>query len=294
LLFFGSKIDIFICLQNVKKKIPIKFILKVILTLALILSIPTLLYHSTTYLKYLIVMRHLLFTALILACTSCANYVYQPAATQPENTELAYVNGLATTRAQVSDANVTVQLRHEGGRGVYDLNLFLRNLGEENITFFPEQVNVYGYNKKGEVQKLKVFTADEFVRRRRRNNAIVAGVVVAATVATAVAVSESNNNNHDTPHHHHNDNNDWWLYSALTPMVVLNNGYAPVVVGPYSAPFVAPDRLVRRHTLYAEEALQGIIKIKRESGFDERFLVEVPVNGQYAKFVFDAKMRLRN
>jgi hypothetical protein len=239
-------------------------------------------------------MRTFLFIALAMSMASCANHLYQPAATQPDNTETAFHHGFGVPRAKLPDANVTAQLMRPGGKRFYDLNLFVRNTGDNTVDFLPEQVNVYGYNKAGEVRKLRVFTAQEFVRRKRRNAAIATGVTVAvvATAAIAAANADSHHHNDDPPRVNNNWGNDWWWIAAATPTVIVNNASNTVAgEGNFSPPFVAPDRLMRRQTLYADEAVQGIIKVMREPGFDEKILVEVPVDGQFAKFVFDSVVK---
>jgi hypothetical protein len=238
-------------------------------------------------------MRTLLFASLLtLGFTACSGpYFYQPANQQPEMTQVVYTNGRPAVRAFVDNADVSADLTRSSNASQWlNVNVYVRNQSDSSLTFYPEDVNVYGYNEKGEAQKLRVFTAKEFVRRRNTRNAIIAGAVVATTVAVVVADAKSNGGGSGRPGNNENFGNnywanDWWWVWAATPTVVINNGLA--VAPAFQPPYVAPDGLVRRHTLYSDEALQGTIKVRLKGNFDHKFLVEIPVNGYYAKFVFD-------
>lgn len=234
-------------------------------------------------------MRIYLFLALTLSITACSTRMYQPAATQPENTETAFHHGKGVPRAKLSNANITARLLRSDNKRYFNLDLFIRNTGDASFAFLPEEVTAYGYNKAGESRKLKVLTAQEEVRRRRRNSAIAAGVTVAVlTTAVIVAANADDHHHNDNPRPRRNDwDNDWWWFAASSPTVIVN-GYADNPgSGSFQAPFVSPDRLLRQHTLYPEEALQGLIKIRRDPDFDEKILIEAPIEGQYAKFIFE-------
>lgn len=246
-------------------------------------------------------MRTLLLSSLLLlGLASCSGpWFYQPANQQPEMTRVVYTDGRSAVRAYVDSTDVSVDLtRSSDVSNWLNVNVFIRNESHDStLTFYPEDVNVYGFNAQGESRQLRVFTAKEYVRRRNTRNAIIAGAVVATTVA--VVVADAKLNDHPSKpgsghHHEHYSNNfyispwatDWWWVWAATPNIVINNGVT-VVEPAFRAPYVAPDGLVRTHTMGAGEALQGTIKVRLQKGFDEKLLVEIPVNGYYAKFAFD-------
>ena len=52
-------------------------------------------------------------------------------------------------------------------------------------------------------------------------------------------------------------------------------------------PESSPDFLLREHTLYPGDAVQGIVKLRANADYKNKILVEVPVNGVYTRFVFD-------
>ena len=60
---------------------------------------------------------------------------------------------------------------------------------------------------------------------------------------------------------------------------------------PPPPPASSPDFLLRDHTLYPGEAVQGVVKVRAEADFKNKILVEVPVNGAYAQFVFERAKR---
>ncbi len=225
-----------------------------------------------------------LFLSVALLGTSCSqSFYYRPTADQPDQTELIYNQGVPSLRATVPNAEVATDLTSQG-QSLLNLGVFIRNDGDSLVTFLPEGVRVSGFNAAGQRKEFRVFTAEQFIRRRNRQNAIIAGAVVVATVATVIAVNnESGNSGNGEPdnNHHYNDNS-WWWWAWSAP---------PIWIGDASAPFASSDGLMRAQTLYSGESVQGLIKVKSDPEFRAKILVEVPVNGAYAKFVFGAQQR---
>ena len=220
---------------------------------------------------------------------SCSqSFYYRPAADQPEQTAVIYNQGVPSLRAIVPDAEVAIDLTSQG-QSMLNLGVFVRNDGDSLVTFQPEGVRVYGFNATGQRKEYRVFTAEQFIRRRNRQKAIIAGAVVVATVATVVAIHNDVNNQPDVDpdngyYNNNNDNNSWWWWAWSAP---------PIWIGPDAPapPYASGDGLLRAQTLYAGESVQGLIKVKSDPEFREKILVEVPVNGAYAKFVFGTQQR---
>ncbi len=229
-----------------------------------------------------------LFLLLAFLGASCSqSFYYRPTAEQPERTEVIYNQGVPSLRATVPNAEVSTDLTSQG-ENMLNLGVFVRNDGDSLVTFLPEGVRVTGYNAAGQSKPFRVFTAEQFIRHRNRQNAIIAGAVIIATVATVVAVNNDNNNHHshgntDSGNNHFNDNNTWWWWAWSSPTIFIGPDAPP--------PYASSDGLLRAQTLYAGESVQGLIKVKSEPDFREKILVEVPVNGAYAKFVFGPKQR---
>ena len=225
-----------------------------------------------------------LFLSAALLGTSCSqSFYYRPTTDQPDRTELIYNQGVPSLRATVPNAEVATDLTSQG-QSLLNLGVFVRNDGDSLVTFLPEGVRVSGFNAAGQRKEFRVFTAEQFIRRRNRQNAIIAGAIVVATVATVIAVNnESGNVGHGEPHNsNHYDDNSWWWWAWSAP---------PIWIGDAPAPFASTDGLMRAQTLYAGESVQGLIKVKSDPEFRAKILVEVPVNGAYAKFVFGAQER---
>lgn len=220
---------------------------------------------------------------LVLLSTSCSRFFYQPAARQPDEVQVIYTHGVPAIRAEVAGSDVSVDLT---SRGKTDMNLgiFIRNTSDSVYTFDPEDVKVYGFDNAGRRTPYKVFSAEQFIRRQHTKAAIAAGVVLAAVIATAVATADSDNDSDGEWFDNDCDNDWWWWAWVATPTIVVN-------ANPPAPPFIADDHLLRRHTIYPGEALQGIIKVRSEYGFRDKILVEFPVNGDYTKFVFDRAKR---
>ncbi len=230
-----------------------------------------------------------LVATVILIGTACQrNYYYQPANNQPENTQLVYNHGVPSLRSMGSASEVSVDLTSRGQK-MLNLGVFIRNQSDSFQTFFPDQVRVFGYNAAGQRKPFKVFSAEQFIRRRNTRNAIIAGVVVAATVTAAVAAADASSN---ASNNWDDDNdefqNNWWWYAWSTPAPIVvvnaNNNFG-------NLPLSSPDGLVRTQTLYAGESLQGLIKVQSIPGFTEKIVVEIPMEGSAAKFMFDDRQR---
>lgn len=221
--------------------------------------------------------------ALALFGTSCSqSFYYRPTADQPDQTTLIYNQGVPSLSALVPGAEVSTDLTSQG-QSMLNLGVFVRNEGDSLVTFLPEGVRVYGYNANGQRKEYRVFTAEQFIRRRNRQNALIAGAIVVATVATVVAVNNDNNNhpsNVDSGNgYRYNNDNNWWWWAWSAPSIWIGNDGPP-------PPYASTDGLLRPQTLYSGESVQGLIKVKSDPEFRDKILVEVPVNGAYAQFVF--------
>ncbi|MCB0576209.1 MAG: hypothetical protein KDC61_16760 [Saprospiraceae bacterium] len=225
----------------------------------------------------------LLLSALFFVSCSRSMY-YRPAASQPDVTDVIYTQGVPALRNSIQGCEVVAELTSRGATYM-DLNLYIRNNSDSAFTFDPSGMEVHGYDRNGNRDAYRVFTAEQYIRHRDTRNAIIAGAVVVATVATVIAVSQnSGSSDIETPSRVTYDAVNFaydlsWFLAWTIPMAAEEPPPAP--------PASSPDFLLRTHTLYPGEAVQGIVKLRANSEYDHKILVEVPVNGGYAQFVFD-------
>lgn len=229
-----------------------------------------------------------------LLLASCAPYYrYQPAAEQPDLTTTYYHHGLPTLRSQLNGADISADLSIRGNRNM-TLSLFVQNAGLQAFDVLPEDIKVTGYDAAGNKMSFQVLTAEQVIRRKRNRNLAIAGVAVAATVAT-VAVAANNLDSPNVPDndYRYNYEADFWYSMATVPAVVLETSaiVAATQHAAPAAPFRSSDGLLRRHTLYPDEALEGIIKIRARPDHLSKIEVEVPVEGGYAQFTFDRRKK---
>jgi len=234
----------------------------------------------------------LLFAALIWS--SCApSMYYQPAVVQPDVTDVVYANGVPALRTTVQGCEVVAELTSHGEKDM-NLNVYIRNNSDSTFTFQPALVSARGYDGTGEWKSYRVFEAEEYIRWKNTRDALIAAGVVVATVATVVAIDRAvdNNNSNNNVSNNLDDASlvldfvydlSWWM--AWTIPTVVDNAPPP--------PEYSPDFLLRTHTLDPGEAVQGIVKVRANPMFKHKILVEVPVNGGYAKFVFDQARYVR-
>lgn len=230
---------------------------------------------------------------LLLTCLgfiSCSSFHrFQPAGSQPDFTTVRYLYGVPALRSQLNGADVTVDLSARGNRNM-SLNLSISNVGLQPFDFLPENVRVSGYNAAGKQIPFRVLSAEQFIRRQRNRDLVVAGVALAVTaVAVASAIDDHNNAGQDDTY----DYTDAELIYTAATIPVLAAEAALVNNAVHQPPLTPADGLLRRHTLYPGETLQGVVKMDARAGFLNKILVEVPVGDGYAPFVFEYGGKVR-
>lgn len=241
------------------------------------------------------VLSFLALSALVF--TSCApTYFYQPAENQPETSDVIYTRGVPALRTTVQGCEVVAELTSKGERDM-NLNLYIRNNTDSTFTFFPQEVQAHGFNHINKRVPYRVFGAEEYIRWKNTRDALIAAGVIVATVATVVAIDRatdggsggSNSGSIEDVGNGVSAGIDfvydltWWM--AWTIPAAIENNPPP--------PAYSPDFLLRTHTLYPGEAVQGIVKVRAATEYKNKILVEVPINGAYTKFVFDRAQRPR-
>lgn len=233
----------------------------------------------------------LLLAALFLSSCSRSFY-YMPAKIQPDASDVVHTHGVPALRTSIQGCEVVAELGSKGERDM-SLNVYIRNNSDSAFTFEPGQVQVHGYNLVGERVPFRVFTAEEYIHWKNTRDAIIAGVAIVATVATVAIIANNTNDNNSGNHHTNQYSGDdaqvigdvfnfaydlsWWM--AWTIPAAEEELPPP--------PAYSSDFLLREHTLYPGDAVQGIVKVRAKAEYKNKILVEVPVNGAYAQFVFD-------
>lgn len=230
-----------------------------------------------------------------LFLSSCSpRLFYQPAETQPDASEVIYTHGVPGLRSSVQGCEVVTELTSRGEKDM-NLNVYIRNNSDSAFTFYPDKVEVRGYNGAGGWAPYRVFEADEYIRWKNTRDALIAAGVIVATVATILIIDELTDDNSSGSSRSNNDYQyvsdgagfvydlTWWM--AWTIPAVADEPPPP--------PAYSSDFLLREHTLFPGEAVQGIVKVRAKPEYKQKILVEVPVNGVYAQFVFDQSKRRR-
>ncbi len=243
--------------------------------------------------------KHFLGFLALSLLSACAQYYYQPAATQPGQTEAVYTRGLPGLRSQQFGADITAGLSAQGEKDL-SLQVYIYNDSDSAYTIYPEDIRVSGYDAFGQMQPLRVFEAGEYVKWKRNRDILIGTAVVVGTVALILIVHEvskdskgrsgSGNNNRDWANAYFYDPVGWIDFSFNVGYVI---GAAATAPPPQAQPAMPENGLLRAHTLYPGEAVQGIVKVRGKAPFLNRILVEVPVNGAYHKFSFEHKRRAR-
>jgi hypothetical protein len=253
--------------------------------------------QSYFYQQFFYAMKKHIFLLLpaMLLLGACSYYYYKPAASQPGQTEATYTRGVPGLRSQQFGADVTAGLSAKGEKDL-SLQLYLYNDSDEAYTFEPEGIRVSGYDAFGVMQPLRVFEATEYTKWKRNRDLMIGAAAVIGTVALILLVSELR----DKPSRGGSGNRpDWtynyfynpieWIDFSINSAIIIGSMSPP----PQATPAMPENGLLRQHTLNPGEAIQGIVKVRGNSGFMKHLLVEVPVNGAYHKFVFENRRSAR-
>lgn len=207
-------------------------------------------------------MKHSIFTLLIavLLLPSCGQvYYYNPADHQPEPTRLANYHGVPNLTSHTGECVITTEMRTVDSDNFLDLGLFIHNQSDSTLHFDPKEVKAYGFDAKGKKGELKIFTATEYVEFAMVREAFVNQLNFDSAIDLAGLAS----NNRVVPVH-------------------------PTSVAPY----ISPDGLLRAHSIAPHQGVAGMIKIGKNNAFKHNYLIEVPVNGRYVKFVFGKRVKV--
>lgn len=240
-------------------------------------------------------MKRILFSLFVLIfLAGCTRYYYyQPASTQPGQKEAVYTRGLPGLRSQQFGADLTAGLSSKGESDL-SLQLYLYNESDSAYTFQPEDILVTGYDAFGQKQPLRVFGAQEYKKWKRNRDILIGTAVVVGTVALILIVHELTDDNKKSSRGGNSNRPEWssgyfydpvgWIDFSLNTALIVNA--ASSNPPPQSDPAIPDDGLLRAHTLYPGEAMQGIVKVRGKTNFMQRILVEIPVNGAYHQFIF--------
>jgi hypothetical protein len=211
----------------------------------------------------------------IIVAASCAPTRYfQPSREQNINTDILYHEGLPYIRSVLEKTEVSAQLMLKGERSL-SLDVFFYNESGEPFTVEPGDISALGFNSLGVPTDLRVFTAEQFIRRRNTRDAIIGGVAIIAAVAGTVALL-------DNPAANNTVGNDL-IFLGLTaaPTITASNR---------SAPFSPRDGLARSHSLLPDTAYRGLVMIQGKADYLHRIEITVPVNNMPHRFSFDNVM----
>lgn len=228
-------------------------------------------------------MRHLFVLFCLFALGSCQRqYFYRPATTQAETAKPVYNQGVPSLRFEENGIELSLDLTAHNHRDL-NLSLHIRNHGDSVFNFFPEQIRATGFNAAGAKTDLRVFTPRQYQRRQNAQIALVATTVAAGAMAGALAIADKINDNAPADEEDHDDSDGWYWVTATTPAILLL---------PDARPNAIPGSgLLRTHSIAPGEAVQGVVKVQGRSSFSDKIVVEIPINGAYKRFVFDARSR---
>lgn len=239
----------------------------------------------------------LILLGTLLGFSACVStFYYRPSASQPGQMDAVYTKGLPGLRSQQFGADLTAGLSARGEKDL-ELLIYLYNDGDSAYTFDPKEVKASGYDAFGQMKPLRVFGAEEYIRWKNTRDILIGSAIVIGAVVAIVAISEATDhkshgsgggNNAAARHSNYSTTLDWIDFSVNTSYLL-----AGALRPPTRVPEMPEDGLLREHTVYPGEAIQGVVKIRGSEPFLHRILVEVPVKGAYHKFVFENRTRVR-
>ncbi len=216
--------------------------------------------------------------ALLNSCAS--GHYFIPAKDQGANNEVLYYKGIPYIRSTIERTEVSAKVTSRGGRTIA-VDLLCFNDEERLAEVNPAKLSATGFDAVGLSAPLRVFTAEEFIRRRNTRNAIVGGAMALVTIGAVIASVEgfgvgAGNAAFDP------SLAIWGFGTAAN--IALNNDAG--------TPFISDDGLARPHTLMPGEAYRGVVMMSGKRKYQERLELTFYLNGMPHRFYFNGRARM--
>ena len=233
-------------------------------------------------------MKHVCFIILILLSVICnaQTFIY------PKNDSILTEYNDGKLWAYLDKGGLIVGLtcfeeRDDYGK-YYQLNIFIKNLGESSITFHPDSIYADLLTKRNRTLQLEVYTNEEYQKKVKRLQTwtmalygISAGLNAGtAGYSTSYSTSYSPNGYAYTTITQHYDANAAYQANVASTNQMLTLGQ-----------MMENDRAVREQgylkttTVHPGEAIVGYMNVKRKKG--KKLTVNIPVNGSIYTFDWD-------
>lgn len=237
-------------------------------------------------------MKHVCFIILVLLSVICnaQTFIY------PQNDSILTEYNDGNLWAYLDKGGLVVGLtcfeeRDDYGK-YYQLNIFIKNLGESSITFQPDSIYADLLTKRNRTLQLEVYTNDEYQKKVKRLQTwtmalygISAGLNAGtAGHSTSYSTSYSPNGYAYTTVTHHYDANAAYQANMASTNQMLTLGQ-----------MMENDRTVREQgylkttTVHPGEAIVGYMNVKRKKG--KILTVNIPVNGSIYTFDWDVNRK---
>ena len=210
---------------------------------------------------------YFLVIAFILCKCATIPPILKPTKLKNRNMETLYVSGREVVWSH--DQHTSIALYGElisTGKGWANIILhmiYINHTENSRMDANPELIRVFGYNKKNTRKEIKVYSPEEYVLRMKNlANIALTFQAVAVGLQNYCDLQLSNNN---------------VSFAALKFSNALDRAQMERTAEMYSQMIESTEYgLLKRHTLFPGEAIEGNVMVLSESSFREKYHILVP------------------
>ncbi len=237
--------------------------------------------------KWILIIIYMFF---IMSCVS--TYNLSPVIDKNKKMEMMYLDGKEVAISYGKETSVGL-LGYTTVKNEMILNIAYKNISQNRINIIPDFITVVGIDVYGNRNNLKVYLADEYLKKMRREQTILL-----ATQGLA-AIGESVNAGRSTTNIYGNVGSE-----SVSGTITTNDPAKQSVVSSikqqelnqtaktYAQQTATTEQgLIKRNTLFPEQIVEGHVIVKFQNA--ETYIVKVPAGSDIHVFEFIRKEKIQ-
>jgi hypothetical protein len=244
----------------------------------------------------------ILFSGLAFLLTGCATSYHLQPIEQTKNMDLLFSCGKPVALSHL--AKSTVALYGVKGTGKeLELHILIRNDGNNpRVNIFPEKIKVHELNSEGRQSEVKVYSAEEYLKRLRKAETWSLVLLSVGNAATACQAGYSYSTTNSSSYGITNGSNGVAVMessNAISTTTIYNPGKVAEInainrqqfyqtAQMYSNIYDTTEKgLLKTVTLFPKQEVEGLVMVKLNNSSPQKIVIEVPVGFEVHKFIFN-------
>lgn len=238
----------------------------------------------------------------VLFLSSCASSYYLAPTDKTPNMDSYYQNGREDVVSFGKQSTVAIYALKTLSNELM-LSLYCRNDIQNRINFLPDQIEIIGYNKKGDSKSFYVYPAERYLAKMRReqNMAMIAMALGGAMQAAQAGYSTSTTtssaygtaygpNGYATASAYGTSTTQTYDQSKVNEANYRNQQQLNQSAQSFNQVYNAVENgLVKRVTLFDNQDIAGKVMSKFSKSYQYKIVVKVPVGNDLHTFTFRGK-----